>query len=99
MSPTNLLHRSWRRATWLLSTVAALTPFLLSAHPGHYHPEETDEFDFLRATFLHSHGALDYLLAAVALGSVAVVCFHGRTPVRISALFLALGSLSLIPIL
>jgi hypothetical protein len=99
MSPMNLIRHSRRGASFVLSAAVCFAPSLLSAHPGHYHPDETDEFDFLKSTLLHSHGALDYLLAAVALGSIAVVCLHGRTPVRISALLLAMGSLSLIPLL
>ena len=72
---------------------------MLFAHPGHYHPDETDEFDFLRTSFLHSHGALDYLLAAVVVASLAVALLSGRPNVRIGALAAALGSLALLPIL
>ena len=86
-------------AARLLGAAACLYPSLLSAHPGHYHPDETDEFDFLRAALFHSHGALDYLLAGLFLSSVAVVCFHGKPAVRVSALVAALGSLCLLPIL
>lgn len=81
-----------------MSAAAGFVPSLLFAHPGHYHGE-TDEFDFIRSTFLHSHGALDYLLAGVAFASIAVVCLHGRPPVRIGAMILAAASLSLIPLL
>ena len=75
-----------------------LFPTLLLAHPGHYHPDEADEFDFLRATFLHSHGALDYVLAAVAISSIAVACLNGRPVIRIGAAALALGALVSLPI-
>jgi hypothetical protein len=75
-----------------------LFPTLLLAHPGHYHPDETDEFDFLRATFFHSHGRLDYLLATVAVAGIAVAWFSARPAVRISALVGALGSIALLPI-
>ena len=88
-------HRSASR--WVCSA-ACLFPAILSAHPGHYHPDETDEFDFLRATFFHSHGALDYLLAAVVISSIAVAYFNGKPAVRISAAALALGSLAMLPI-
>jgi hypothetical protein len=98
MSPSTILRKSQTRAVFLISAATALVPSLLSAHPGHYHGE-TDEFDFIRATFLHSHGALDYVLAGVALASIAVVCLHGRPPVRISAMILAAASLALIPVL
>jgi hypothetical protein len=72
---------------------------MLFAHPGHYHPDETDEFDFLRAAFFHSHGALDYILAGLFLSSVAVAWLHRKPAVRISALVAALGSLCLLPVL
>ena len=88
-------HRSFFR--WICAG-ASLFPLLLSAHPGHYHPDETDEFDFLRATFFHSHGALDYVLAAVAISSIAVACYNAKPALRISAAALAVGSLALLPI-
>jgi hypothetical protein len=88
-------HRSFPR--WVCAT-ACLFPAILSAHPGHYHPDETDEFDFLRTTFFHSHGALDYLLAAVIISSIAVAWCNGKPAVRISAAAMALGSLAMLPI-
>lgn len=89
-------HRS---ATGWTALVFCLLASALQAHPGHYHPDETDEFDTMRAMFLHSHGSLDYLLAAVAIGSVAVAWFHAKPVVRIGALGVAAGSLALLPIL
>ena len=83
----------------LLCAAVCLFPSLLLAHPGHYHPDETDEFDFFRATFFHSHGTLDYVIGAVALLSLTVVCFHGKSTVRIAALVAAAGACSLLPIL
>jgi hypothetical protein len=77
---------------------ASLFPSLLLAHPGHYHPDETDEFDFLRATFFHSHGTLDVVIALIAICSLAVVWFHRKPSVRITALAAALLSLALLPI-
>ena len=74
-------------------------PAILLAHPGHYHPDETDEFDFFRATFFHSHGGFDYILAAVAIVSVATAFFSTRPAVRIGALVTAATSLALLPIL
>jgi len=74
-------------------------PAILAAHPGHYHPDETDEFDFFRATFFHSHGAFDYILAAVAIGCVATAFFSTRRAVRIGAMVTAAASLALLPIL
>lgn len=86
-------------ATRLLGAAVCLVPSLLLAHPGHYHPDETDEFDFFRATFLHSHGAMDYLLVAIAVVSLVLAIMNGRPAVRVSAAVAALGSLALIPIL
>lgn len=83
---------------WVGAFVCFL-PSLLLAHPGHYHPDETDEFDFFKATFLHSHGAMDFVLIGLALASLAVVLFHGRPGLRISALAVGLVSLGLLPIL
>ncbi len=81
--------------------VAALClfPTVLSAHPGHYHPDEIDEFDFLRASLLHSHGALDYILAAIIISCIAVACYNSKSAVRISAAALALCALAMLPIL
>jgi uncharacterized membrane protein YqjE len=72
---------------------------VLLAHPGHYHPDETDEFDFFRATLVHSHGTLDLVLIGLAVASLAVVVIHSRPAFRISALAVGLASLSLLPIL
>lgn len=81
-----------------LSWGACLWPTLLLAHPGHYHPEETDEFDFLRATFFHSHGALDYLVGVVFLVSLACCFLSGKPAVRLAGLAAAVGSLAAIPL-
>jgi hypothetical protein len=89
---------SLRLVTRVIGVVACLFPSLLLAHPGHYHPDETDEFDFFRATFLHSHGVLDYVLMGLAVASLAVVVLNGRPGLRISALAVGLVSLVLLPI-
>lgn len=80
----------------LLSFIVCLFPSWLVAHPGHYHPDEVDEFDFFRATIFHSHGAVDLVIAAVALGSVAMLCLHGKRPVRIAAALVALVTIPLL---
>lgn len=98
MKDFRLFSRGTSIALFLVCLAACL-PGKLLAHPGHYHPDETDEFDFFRATFFHSHGVLDYILAAVALGSIATAWFTGRPSVRFSALALATGSLVMLPIL
>ena len=77
-----------------LCIVIVSLPSLLSAHPGQYHPpDETDEFDSLRAMFFHSHGTWDYFFAAIALTSLATAVFAVKRPVKVGALLLALGSL------
>jgi len=98
MNSCKFSHRS-RSIGRICCSLVCFFPALLLAHPGHYHPDETDEFDFFRATFLHSHGALDYLIAAIFVSSLAVVCLHGKTKVRIAAMVVALGSMALLPIL
>lgn len=88
-------------STWLrsgcriLCSLACLFPSLLLAHPGHFHPDETDEFDFIRATLMHSHGSLDLVIGAVAVISIGMVCIHGNRRIRIAAGLVALGSLAL----
>lgn len=86
-------------AVRLFCAVFCFLPGLLLAHPGHYHPDETDEFDFFKANFFHSHGNLDYVLAAVAIVSMVLACMSGRPAVRITAMIASLGSIALLPIL
>jgi hypothetical protein len=74
----------------------ALLPALVSAHPGHYHPGEEDEFDQLRADWLHLHGFLEIGLAAVALTALAVMRLHNNRKVRLGAMVALGGSLALI---
>jgi hypothetical protein len=90
---------SLQLVTRWVGAVVCFFPSLLLAHPGHYHPDETDEFDFFKATFLHSHGAMDFVLIGLALASLAVVLFHDRPSLRISALAVGLVSLGLLPVL
>jgi hypothetical protein len=94
--PMKISNLSRRGSSTLrgLSAAICLFPTYLLAHPGHHHPDETDEFDFLRATFFHSHGTLDYLLAGVAISCVLVACLHGKSAVRIGAVLVALGALA-----
>lgn len=79
-------------ARWVCAMIC-LSPSLAMAHPGHYHPDETDEFDFFRSTILHSHGALDYVLIGVAAFSLAVAILKTGTSVRLGACALAVGAL------
>lgn len=81
-----------------LSGFLGLWPTLLLAHPGHYHPEETDEFDFFKATFFHSHGALDLLLALVFLVSLVGFLFGGKPAIRLASIAMAMAALVAIPL-
>jgi hypothetical protein len=79
--------------------VFCLFPTVLLAHPGHYHPDETDEFDFFTSTVAHSHGALDFVLIGLVLVALTSAALGEKPAFRISALAVGLGSLSLLPIL
>lgn len=81
------------RTNRCLCAMIFLLPSLLLAHPGHYHPDETDEFDFLKATFLHSHGPWDHVFLVVALASLCTAIFIGKRPFKVGAILLALGSI------
>ncbi len=87
------------------SPSAALSVLILSAlatvnalaHPGHYHPPgEEDEFDALRANYLHLHGALEITLALVAIAAVIVFRMNRNRGVRVGAALAFGGSLALI---
>ena len=71
-------------------------PTLAIAHPGHFHPGEEDEFDALRANFLHLHGSLEIGLAILALTAVGVFMFNKNRRVRTAAALAFGGSLALI---
>ena len=80
-------------------TIAAglvFLPSLALAHPGHYHPGEEDEFDALRANFLHLHGTLEISLAFLALASVLVFMINKNRRVRTAAALAFGGSLACI---
>jgi hypothetical protein len=66
------------------------------AHPGHFHPGEEDEFDALRANFLHLHGAWEISLALLALAAVAVFQINKNRRIRMAAALAFGGSLALI---
>lgn len=66
------------------------------AHPGHYHPGEEDEFDALRANWLHLHGWLEAGLAVVALAAVVMFFMNSRPVVRVGAALAFGGSLAFI---
>lgn len=79
-----------------LAAALCLLPALASAHPGHLHPGEEDEFDALRANFLHLHGFLEIGLATLALASVGLFIMNRNRPVRIAAAITFSGSLAVI---
>lgn len=83
----------------LLCAVFCVLPSALLAHPGHYHPDETDEFDFFTSTVAHSHGALDLVLIGLVIAALTSAVLGVKPAFRISALAVGLGSLSLLPIL
>ena len=83
----------------LFCTAACFLPSLLMAHPGHYHPDETDEFDFFRGTFFHTHSAVEYVVAALVIASISLGCLNLKPVVRLGAVALALGSLCMLPLL
>ena len=99
------LMKSFRFSLWpqfltrSTGVFICLYPSLALAHPGHYHPDETDEFDFFTSTVGHSHGALDWVLIALVCVSLAAAVSGAKPAFRISALAVGLGSLSLLPIL
>lgn len=81
-------------ATLILSVLATVNAL---AHPGHYHPPgEEDEFDALRANYLHLHGALEITLALVALAAIVVFRMNRNRGVRVGAALAFGGSLALI---
>jgi hypothetical protein len=80
-----------------LARLLVFLPALALAHPGHYHPPgEEDEFDQLRADYLHLHGPLEFGLAALALGAVVLFKLSPNRKVRLAAACTFGGSLALI---
>jgi hypothetical protein len=80
-----------------IARLLAFLPALALAHPGHYHPPgEVDEFDQLRADYLHLHGPLEFGLAAVAVGAVVLFKLNPNRKVRLAAACALGGSLALI---
>jgi len=80
---------------WSLVTVAlCLLPSLASAHPGHYHPGEEDEFDALRANFVHLHGSLELGVACLGLAGLAGFIMNRNRPLRIAAALVMVGALA-----
>ena len=77
--------------------IVVFLPAIALAHPGHYHPPgEEDEFDQLRADYLHLHGPLEIGLAAVALGAAVLFKLNPNRKVRLAAACTFGASLALI---
>ncbi|RYD63505.1 MAG: hypothetical protein EOP83_12000 [Verrucomicrobiaceae bacterium] len=81
----------------LLFGLFAVLPAIASAHPGHYHPPgEDDEFDQVRADWLHLHGWLEISLAVTLVTSVLLFHFSKNRKVRIGAVIVFGSSLALL---
>jgi len=91
-----MIRQTLDRSRDLLLALLVFLPALAAAHPGHYHPDEEDEFDALRADYLHLHGYLEIGLALVALTGFCVFRLHSNRKVRLAAAFAAGGSLALL---
>ena len=79
------------------SALFVLTSMAASAHPGHYHPPgEEDEFDALRADWLHLHGWFEITMVLIAVAAVISFQTSRRGAVRIGAALAFGGSLALI---
>ncbi|MEK7951042.1 hypothetical protein [Luteolibacter soli] len=81
----------------LLPGLFAILPTIAAAHPGHYHPPgEEDEFEQLRADWLHLHGSFEISLAIVVVTSVVLFHLTKSRKVRIGAAVAFGGSLALL---
>ena len=80
-----------------LIRLSAFLPVIALGHPGHYHPPgEDDEFDQLRAGWLHSHGYFGVALAATLVASALLFHLTRNRKVRIGAVIAFGGSLVLL---
>jgi hypothetical protein len=94
MKTQTLAKPSALPAIVIFSCLAALNAL---AHPGHYHPPgEEDEFDALRADWLHLHGWWEVSFALIAVAAVAVFVLNTNRRVRLAAALAFGGSLALI---
>lgn len=86
------------RCRSFLAAGLSLLPALAFAHPGHYHPGEEDEFDAMRASFLHVHGTLEIGLVCVAVAAAIVFMMNRNRPARIAAAITAVGAIAVLGI-
>ncbi|WP_193213543.1 hypothetical protein [Luteolibacter marinus] len=68
-----------------LARLLVFLPAVAAAHPGHYHPGEEDEFDALRADWLHLHGPLEIGLAATAAAAAVAFKLSPNRKVKLGA--------------
>lgn len=59
-------------------------PSLASAHPGHYHPGEEDEFDAISSGMLQSLTGADLLLLVLTICSVIIFYQQSIVPKKAS---------------
>ncbi len=71
MMKSGFFHTAFLRAGRVAAAAFVLLPTVAAAHPGHYHPDENDEFDSFGAGLLHPLTGLDHLLLALAIGWLA----------------------------
>jgi hypothetical protein len=93
MNTKMISHRT--SGVWSLFAAAlCLFPSLASAHPGHYHPGEEDEFGALRANFAHLHGSLEIGVACLALAALVVFIVNRNRPLRVASALVVVGALA-----
>ena len=66
-----MIRQTLGRFRKLLFALLVLVPSIAAAHPGHYHPDEEDEFDAMVAGIEHPFTGVDHMLLAVAAGFLA----------------------------
>lgn len=76
--------------------IYALLSSLASAHPGHPHPGEEDEFDSFAHGFVHPFTGLDHLLLALAAGWLAFAFARGKVSLPFGAFLSALAAGALV---
>jgi urease accessory protein len=91
MDPRDRFPLPVRARAALLALVLSLAAGLLSAHPGHPHPEwDIDEFDERIDSFVggfaHPFGGLDHLVVALVAGALAATA-RGRRGLLLGAAF------------
>jgi hydrogenase/urease accessory protein HupE len=87
--PTQLRRSALRPAIaffWLLAL-----PLIAVAHPGHYHPDEVDEFDAFLHGLMHPLSGFVCLLFALALGWLVLSQMKSRRRVVVPVCLLLLG--------